>query len=234
MENFKKKVDETTKWFTETGSLMTDAYNKQLQMGFDFYNTLMKTAGISENSPSKFLEKNIELFKSNISKYSNLSKDMLKNSFDLSFINNSKKDATAGFDVFKNIAGVISDTLNKQSVLLTELNQKYFDSISKEFKVTNIKEFSQKLEEILKENLKKSKETGEKILASYTEKADFSKEANKKLLSEMNSIIDTTTKTILDFWTKIPKMMKFEKDEVEIVSTTEESKTSSKKTSSKK
>lgn len=233
-EKINKNVEETMKWFTETGTLISDAYNKQLQLGFQFSNKIMASISGTENSPVKFFEKNIELFKTNLTKYNALAKEMIVNSFDLSSKPADKEKIEKSVDIFKRIATAISETINEQNKVFTELNEKYFASVTNQFKDSNIKEFSDKLQGILKENVKISEISIKKIIDSYTSKSDFSSDANKKLIDEINNLIDSTTKTTMDFWSKMPENMKFTEAEVVEPDNVSDAGKSSKKTNTKK
>ena len=209
-ETFRKSAEDSMKWFSESAKAITATYNKQLELSSDIYKKFMEAslnAG-KENNFKPVMElfhKRIELFKTGLEKNSSLFKELIKTS-----VENFSKSSDGLWSAEK--TEMIMKTCRKQLELLTDSHQDYFDMLSKQMKEANVnidwKKINEKFHNNLNESMEASQASIKSILESYKKQADTSSEANKKLLAEINKLIDTSSSTTVAFWKEMMETIK--------------------------
>lgn len=204
-ETFKKNVDNSMKWFEETTTLMVDSFNRQITFGFDIYRKWMDTVLKVDENPFKTFEKNFDMFKMNVNKINDLSKDLIKTILDSFSIKNGNNQFKSSVELTNQITEAITEAINNQIKLTVEYNEKYFVTVSKQFRDSEVDfvAFSQKLQKMLENNMEVSRESIKTILETYHKQTNSSAEATEKLLNDINNLIDFMNKGTINYWEEL-------------------------------
>jgi len=164
-----------TKWFNDANTSMMNIFKKQLNTSMDFYNNLFNSfSGLSKNNWGTS-------FNSPLTNSNEIMKSMFS-MFNFKMDGNSSNPFSTPFD-----------NIYKQ---MLDLNNNWMSSMQKEFKDRRSEwsETSEKYRGLMEEELKATRNILNSMMEAYNKQMDFSSEANKKLLQEIDGQFNSISK----------------------------------------
>lgn len=206
------------KWFTDNTLKMTEMYTKQINQSVEAYNKFFNTSfpigktGWNPNETiSDVMKKNAELFLNNLKMFSEKSQETIDNSISTFSDFNKKHDLSEG--TIKNIV----TTYENQILQMIDYNKQLFGTLEKELhsKHFDVDDLIEKSANKMKHDFETSREAVKKFIETYSTKTDFSLNANKKLIEEINKQIEKLVESNKEFWTNTIKYFEENKAEKE-------------------
>jgi hypothetical protein len=204
-ETLKKNVTNTMKWLQDTTSTIIETQSKQMKSASEMYSKVMTATleGITKDNFStsfQWSETMVEVLKKNIEAISEMSKTTMKTATEF-----GKQTSTETFS--KETMTKIIDTYKKQVEEITTFNKKSFETITKQFDLTNtttpFTTYAEKFKKEFEANVETSKEKVQTIVDSYKKIATPSTEANKELFNKLNTEINTSVNSNLKIWSDL-------------------------------
>ena len=204
------------KWFTDNTLKMTEMYTKQMNQSVEAYNKFFntsfpigKTGWVPNETLSDIIKKNTELFLHNLKTFSEKSQETVNNAISTFSDFNTKNDISGG-----SIKNIVS-TYENQILQMIDYNKQLFETLEKELhsKHFDIDDLIEKSAKKMKHDFETSREAVKKFIDTYGTKTDFSLNANKKLVEEINGQIEKLVESNKEFWTNTINYFEEKKEE---------------------
>jgi ribosomal protein S17E len=188
-----KNAKKTSGLFEETGktgelinssvSAMMDMYKKQLNMVFDFYNNIFNSTMNAGKAKSNF-NWNLNPFLTGSNNHK-----LIFNP--LSWLRADGEYTNTPISVYQNFFKEISD-----------FNKNWLDAFQSTYNLrqNDWGELNEEYQQLLEDNRTAVKDMTDNLINSYNKQLDFSVESNKKLLSELNRLMEKAVRSNLEFW----------------------------------
>lgn len=211
-----ERENNAMKWFTDNTLKMTEMYSKQMNQSLEAYNKFFstsfpigKTGWMSNEIVSEALKKNTEIFLNNLKTFSDKSQETINNTISTFSDFNKKNDFSEGS--IKNIVNTYED----QILQMIDYNKQLFERLEKELhsKHFDIDALIEKSAKKMKHDFESSRDAVKKFIEAYSTKTDFSLNANKKLVEEINKQIENLVASNKEFWTTTINYFEEKKEE---------------------
>src|ERR1035437_2562326 len=194
-ERVQDAIKQTSELFTKTTASLMEAYNKQLNTGYEFYKKLAETAQHDGKTKwTDMIKESTTSYQKAINSTLNLSKEITEKTFSVFTENEwsplSKKSADAILNIF-----------TKQAEQAKDFGTQFLNSLKNEdvLSADSFKKQSTRFNELMREGMKSSETNIKELIAAYNEQATYTQEATKKLMNNIQQQTDSLAKTHAKF-----------------------------------
>lgn len=203
-ERVQEAMKETSDLFTKTTASIMDAYNKQMNTGYEFYKKLAETAqNDGKTKWAELVKESTASYQKAVNSTLNLSKEITEKTFSVFAENEwsplSKKSADAILNIF-----------TKQAEQARDFGAQFLNSLKSEdfLSADSFKKQTARFNELMRESIKESEGSIKDLIAAYNEQASYTQETTKKLMNNIQQQSDSLAKTHAKFTEELMSTLK--------------------------
>ncbi len=188
------------KWFQESTELFMETQNKQMQFAQTLFNTMLNTS-FANFGKEKFTtsfgtsEKMTELFQKNIDTISKMMETTMKATTELSSQTNT-------FSFSKEMMDQATEMFNKQSQMITSLNQSSFEAMQKQAELTKsfVMPFAENLKNEFEGSIQKFNDVLKETTSSFGNFSNPSFTSGQTMFTDLSKQMQTVFSNNMKSW----------------------------------